>query len=54
MMAVEALTDPTGRILGKMAHSERQGANLYKNIPHGRPQRLFEGGVKYFTGSANC
>ncbi|MDR1256502.1 MAG: phosphoribosylformylglycinamidine synthase subunit PurQ, partial [Spirochaetaceae bacterium] len=50
MMAVEALTDPTGRILGKMAHSERQGANLYKNIPHGRAQRLFEGGVKYFTG----
>jgi phosphoribosylformylglycinamidine synthase len=50
MMAVEALTDPSGRILGKMAHSERRGLNLYKNVPGNKFQRLFEGGVKYFCG----
>jgi phosphoribosylformylglycinamidine synthase len=50
MMAVEAITDPTGRVMGKMAHSERRGANLYKNIPGNKFQRLFEGGVKYFEG----
>jgi phosphoribosylformylglycinamidine synthase len=50
MMAVEALSDPSGRVLGKMAHSERSGANLYKNVPGNKRQRLFEGGVKYFSG----
>ena len=50
MMAVEAVTDPTGRILGKMAHSERRGGYLYKNVPGLKTQKLFEGGVKYFRG----
>lgn len=50
MMAVEAVTDPTGRVLGKMAHSERRGRHLYKNIPGLNPQSLFEGGVMYFMG----
>ncbi|MDR2803087.1 MAG: phosphoribosylformylglycinamidine synthase [Treponema sp.] len=50
MMAVEAITDPSGRILGKMAHSERRGDHLYKNIPGCKTQKLFEGGVKYFCG----
>jgi phosphoribosylformylglycinamidine synthase len=49
-MAVEALTDPSGRILGKMAHSERRGKHLYKNVPGHKTQKLFEGGVKYFCG----
>jgi phosphoribosylformylglycinamidine synthase len=50
MMAVEALSDPSGRVLGKMAHSERRGAYLYKNVPGNKNQKLFEGGVKYFRG----
>jgi phosphoribosylformylglycinamidine synthase len=50
MMAVEAVTDPSGRVMGKMAHSERSGRNLYKNVPENKKQRLFEGGVKYFQG----
>jgi phosphoribosylformylglycinamidine synthase len=50
MMAVEAVTDPSGRVLGKMAHSERRGEHLYKNVPGLKNQKLFEGGVKYFRG----
>ncbi|MDR2659565.1 MAG: phosphoribosylformylglycinamidine synthase [Spirochaetaceae bacterium] len=50
LMAIEALSDPSGRVLGKMAHSERRGACLYKNIPDIKTQKLFEGGVKYFLG----
>jgi phosphoribosylformylglycinamidine synthase len=50
VMAVEAVTDPTGRVLGKMAHSERRGEHLYKNVPGLKTQKLFEGGVKYFLG----
>ncbi|HWQ75621.1 MAG TPA: phosphoribosylformylglycinamidine synthase [Syntrophomonas sp.] len=46
--AVEAITSPDGRILGKMGHSERIGANLYINIPREKDQRLFEAGVNYF------
>ena len=46
--AVEAITSPDGRILGKMAHSERQGKNLYKNVPGEKDQKIFESGVNYF------
>jgi phosphoribosylformylglycinamidine synthase len=46
--AVEAITSPDGRILGKMAHSERIGKNLYINIPNEKDQLLFEAGVNYF------
>ncbi len=46
--AVEALTSPDGRVLGKMAHSERIGRNLYKNVPGDTDQKLFEAGVSYF------
>jgi phosphoribosylformylglycinamidine synthase len=46
--AVEAITSPDGRILGKMGHSERIGHNLYINIPDEKDQRLFEAGVNYF------
>jgi len=45
-MAIEGITDPTGRIFGKMGHSER--GSLYKNIPGNFDQKLFESGVKYF------
>jgi phosphoribosylformylglycinamidine synthase len=46
--AIEAITSPDGRILGKMAHSERIGNNLYKNIPGKKDQGIFEAGVKYY------
>ncbi len=46
--AVEAITSPDGRVLGKMGHSERIGKNLYINIPNEKDQRLFEAGVNYF------
>lgn len=46
--AVEGITNEDGRILGKMAHSERVGNGLYKNIPGEKDQKLFEAGVRYF------
>ena len=46
--AVEGITSPDGRILGKMGHSERIGKNLYINIPGVKDQLLFEAGVHYF------
>lgn len=48
-LAVEAITSPDGRVLGKMGHSERAGEGLYKNIPGNKFQPLFEGGVDYFA-----
>ncbi len=49
VMAVEGITSPDGRIFGKMGHSERSGASLYKNVPGNKYQPLIEGGVRYFT-----
>ncbi len=46
--AVEAVSSPDGRILGKMGHSERFGRDLYKNVPGEKDQKLFEGGMDYF------
>ncbi|MFL0196495.1 phosphoribosylformylglycinamidine synthase [Clostridium sp. WILCCON 0269] len=46
--AVEGITSPDGRILGKMGHSERIGKNVIKNIPGEKDQKLFEAGVNYF------
>ncbi len=46
--AIEGITSPDGRVLGKMGHSERKGVNLYKNVPGEKDQLLFESGVKYF------
>jgi len=49
LIAVEGITSPDGRIFGKMGHSERAGAYLYKNVPQYKyDNRLFEGAVKYF------
>ena len=48
-MAVEAITSPDGRILGKMGHSERIGNGLYKNIPGRFDLRLFESLVRYYA-----
>lgn len=46
--AIEGITSPDGRILGKMGHSERKGENLYSNVPFEKDQKLFESGVAYF------
>jgi phosphoribosylformylglycinamidine synthase len=46
--AIEALASPDGRVLGKMAHSERCGEYVYGNIPGNKTQRIFEAGVRYF------
>ncbi len=50
LCAIEGILSADGRILGKMAHSERQGENRNKNIYGEMDQKLFEAGVKYFKG----
>jgi phosphoribosylformylglycinamidine synthase len=46
--AIEGITSPDGRVFGKMGHSERIGANLYKNVDGNFDMKIFESGVKYF------
>jgi phosphoribosylformylglycinamidine synthase len=46
--AVEGITSPDGRVLGKMGHSERIGRNVIKNIPGDKDQKIFKSGVDYF------
>jgi phosphoribosylformylglycinamidine synthase len=46
--AIEGLTSPDGRILGKMAHSEREGPFVHINIPGNKKQHIFEAGLRYF------
>ncbi|MBQ9517125.1 MAG: phosphoribosylformylglycinamidine synthase [Eubacterium sp.] len=46
--AVEGITSPDGRVLGKMGHSERKGADLYGNVPFEKDMKIFESGVNYF------
>ena len=46
--AVEGICSPDGRVLGKMGHSERIGANVARNIPGEKDQKIFESGVAYF------
>lgn len=48
LFAIEGISSPDGRVLGKMGHSERSGGDLYKNVPGNQYQKLFEGGVDYF------
>ncbi|MBE5740653.1 MAG: phosphoribosylformylglycinamidine synthase, partial [Clostridiales bacterium] len=48
MWAIEGITSPDGRVLGKMGHSERIGENLYKNVEGNFDMKIFESGVKYF------
>ncbi|MBR1517849.1 MAG: phosphoribosylformylglycinamidine synthase subunit PurQ, partial [Bacteroidales bacterium] len=47
-MAIEGITSPDGRILGKMAHSERRNDHTALNIYGEQDQRIFESGVAYF------
>ena len=48
VLAIEGITSPDGRVLGKMGHSERSGEYLYKNVTGDKYQPIFEGGVDYF------
>ena len=48
LYAIEGITSPDGRVLGKMGHSERVGAGLYRNVPGNYDIRLFESAVRYF------
>ena len=48
MMAIEGITSPDGRVLGKMGHSERIGTNIAKNIDGMKDQMIFQSGVAYF------
>lgn len=47
-MAIEGITSPDGRVLGKMAHSERRGCSVAVNIYGEQDMKLFESGVEYF------
>ena len=47
-MSIEGITSPDGRILGKMAHSERRGESVAINIYGEQDMKIFESGVKYF------
>lgn len=46
--AIEGIYSPDGRVFGKMAHSERCGAGISKNIPGQLEMPIFTSGVKYF------
>lgn len=46
--AIEGITSPDGRVLGKMAHSERRGDFVAVNIYGEQDLKIFESGVKYF------
>ncbi|MFO8064699.1 MAG: phosphoribosylformylglycinamidine synthase subunit PurQ [Spirochaetia bacterium] len=47
--AVEALSSPDGRVLGKMAHNERVRPGLYRNFPETGDMGIFESGTRYFA-----
>ncbi len=49
MAAVEGITSPCGRVFGKMAHSERRGNQVAKNIPGNKFQPIFQAGVDWFA-----
>lgn len=48
VMAVEGITSPDGRVLGKMAHSERLRPGIARNIAGHKEENIFTSGVKYF------
>ncbi len=46
--AVEGITSPDGRVLGKMGHTERTAPDLYKNIPGNTALPIFKNAVRYY------
>ena len=49
LAAIEGITSPCGRVFGKMAHSERAGRLVAKNIPGNKHQPIFKAGTDYFA-----
>ena len=47
-LAIEGITSPDGRVFGKMGHSERIGAGLYRNVIGDYDIKMFKSMVKYF------
>lgn len=47
--AIEGITSPDGRVFGKMAHCERYGEDIYRNVQGAKIQDIFKGAVDYFT-----
>ena len=45
-MAIEGITSPDGRVLGKMAHTERRGQSVAMNIYGEQDLKIFESGVE--------
>ncbi|MBR5969379.1 MAG: phosphoribosylformylglycinamidine synthase, partial [Lachnospiraceae bacterium] len=52
VFAIEGILSPDGRCYGKMAHAERRGVNIAVNTYGEQDMRIFEAGVRYFTGEA--
>ena len=48
LWAIEGITSPDGRVLGKMGHSERIGPDLFRNVPGNYDMGLFRSAAKYF------
>ncbi len=48
LFAIEGITSPDGRVLGKMGHSARWQKGLYRNVPGEYDMKLFASAVKYF------
>ena len=48
LCAIEGITSPDGRVFGKMGHSERIGAGLYKNVPGQYDMKLFVSAAEYY------
>jgi len=48
LLAIEGITSPDGRVLGKMGHTERWNDGLYKNVPGAYDMKLFASAKKYF------
>ena len=46
--AIDGITSPDGRVLGKMGHSERRDSYVGINIYGQKDQKIFESGVEYF------
>ena len=49
LYAIEGITSPDGRVLGKMGHTERYEDGLYKNVPGVYEMGLFRSAVRYFA-----
>ena len=48
VLAVEGITSPDGRVLGKMGHTERWAQGLYQNVPGNYDMGIFRSAVEYF------